>query len=151
MVDFFFSDLSEKGPRDKIVGYYQKACDYSYYSACKNLGVLMLEMGELWKDYHDTKKGRELLELACDKKNVDSCYLLQKLYSKKYPEKTLKYAVRGCELEDGRSCLTAYQMYLKGYGVEKNPQLATYYQERAKYIKRHNIACKPDESIRVTM
>lgn len=111
----------------------------------------MLEKGDLWRDYHDTKKGRELLHSACDKKNVDSCYLLQKLYSKKHPEKTLKFAIRGCELDDGRSCLTAYQMYLKGYGVEKNPELAMYYQDKAKYIKRHNIACKPDESVRVTM
>ncbi|XP_062583099.1 cytochrome c oxidase assembly factor 7-like [Saccostrea cucullata] len=143
--------LTEKADRDDIIKYFKLACDNHYYTACKNLGVLMLDKNEMWKDYHDTKKGRELLHMACEKKNVDSCYILQRLYSKKSPEKTLEYALKGCELDDGKSCVTAYQLYLKGFGVERNTELANFYKERASYIQRHHIATKPDESVRVTM
>lgn len=141
----------QKEARDDILKYFQKACEYGYYTACKNVGVLMLEKHVLWEDYHDTKKGREYLHLACEKKNVGACYILQRLLSKRAPEKAIDYAVKGCELDDIKSCQTAYQMYLKGIGIEKDSKKAQFYKEKMEYIFRNHIATKPDESIRVTM
>lgn len=111
----------------------------------------MLEKHVLWEDYHDTKKGREYLDLACEKKNVGACYILQRLLSKRAPERALGYAVKGCELDDIKSCQTAYQMYLKGIGIEKDSKKAQFYKGRMEYIFRNHIATKPDESVRVTM
>nr|XP_022318438.1 cytochrome c oxidase assembly factor 7-like [Crassostrea virginica] len=135
--------LTEKAPREDITKYFRMACEYGYYTACKNVGVILLEKNDIWKDYHDTKKGRAYLHTACEKKNVDSCYILQRLLSKKHPERALDYAVKGCELDDIRSCQTAYQMYLKGIGVEKNSEKASFYKERMGFIYRNHVASKP--------
>lgn len=96
-----------------------------------------------------------LLEKACLGKNANACYYLSGMYivgvKKNNPledakfsgsknveyeipkdmKKAFLYAQEGCNLGNMYSCSNLSQMYSKGEGVEKNPELAEKYKQIA--------------------
>lgn len=96
-----------------------------------------------------------LLEKACSGKNANACYYLSGMYivgvKKDNPledakfggpkkveyeipkdmQKAFLYAQEGCNLGNMYSCSNLSQMYSKGDGVEKNPEMAEKYKQLA--------------------
>lgn len=93
----------------------------------------------------------KLLEKACSGKNGNACYYLSGMYIAgvrkdnssgdsnisqaklnfeipKDMKKAHHYALEGCSLGNMYSCANLSQMYSKGDGVEKNPELAEKYK-----------------------
>lgn len=134
--------------------YFDKGCKLDESDCCLNQGLLLVTNNTQFGLKPDILKGMEVLEKACSAKNANACYYLSGMYIagvrkmesqskptdkltkddfqiQKNMEKAFQYALQGCNLGNMYSCANLSQMYSKGDGVEKNPELATKYKNMA--------------------
>lgn len=131
--------LGKAGEKDMetAIEYYKKGCDYKYGPSCHNMG-LMLHGGKTGKK--DFLEAEKYFLKGCEEKDKKSCNMLSAYYItgkegiEKDMQKAFKYGLMACEMGHMYSCANVSQMYRKGEGVDKNPELAEKFKERAKEL-----------------
>ncbi|EFA05048.1 cytochrome c oxidase assembly factor 7 homolog [Tribolium castaneum] len=131
-------------------GYFDKGCELGDPTSCFHQGLLLITRNEEQGIAQNPIKGMALLEKSCNAEHSNACYYLSGMYIagvRKSPKDTssdkieyavakdmkqaFKFALKGCELGNMYSCANLSQMYAKGDGVEKNPELAAKYRKIA--------------------
>ncbi|XP_063930435.1 cytochrome c oxidase assembly factor 7 homolog isoform X2 [Zophobas morio] len=142
---------SQKSDFKAAYSYFDKGCELGDPTSCFHQGLLLITRNEQQGIAQNPIKGMSLLEKSCLAEHSNACYYLSGMYIagvKRHQDKSEKdakpevlvatdmkkafqFALKGCELGNMYSCANLSQMYAKGDGVEKNPELAAKYRKIA--------------------
>ncbi|ESO88905.1 hypothetical protein LOTGIDRAFT_106114 [Lottia gigantea] len=118
---------------------FEQSCQLDYLPGCHNVGAVAAASPD--KNFNNTDKGIEHLELACSKSFIPSCELLLEFYFhgyqniKKDMSKAFKCAEKLCDLGSPRGCINLGVFYKNGDGgVEKDPEMTKKYFAKAKKL-----------------
>lgn len=100
-------------------------------------------------DFNARKKGRALLQKACEGDLGSACFLVAIDFENgtggpKDPVQARKYATIGCNLKDADSCYQAGEYWSKGFGGEVDEGMASDFFDDACYSGRDD-ACAYDD------
>ncbi|KZC12164.1 Sel1 repeat-containing protein 1 like protein [Dufourea novaeangliae] len=119
--------------------YVKKGCDLNDDKGCHHAGVFAVSNEELEKDRAaQVASGMKMLQKACDSNNEKACFHLAGVYLsgiEGHVEKNMKEAykcsLKCCEFGNPYACANVALMYRLGDGVQKNPEIADAFKNRA--------------------
>jgi TPR repeat protein len=98
--------------------FFDLSCEGGYYRACGDLAAVYMT-----KKFRDCKKTQYFAKIACDKEKENGCLILGKMYnnddyftknkvlSKQYFSKALKYSLKNCSQSISFACYNAAWLY----------------------------------------
>nr|CAD7442086.1 unnamed protein product [Timema bartmani] len=133
--------------------YYKKGCDLGDADACLNAGLMKVSSNPAVKMDKDHAQGLALLEKGCEKDHAFCCYYISGIFIsgikdtliQKDMEKAFKYSLKACELGSIHACANLSQMYSRGDGTPKNPELAERFKKKA--IEMQDEIIKPSPTL----
>nr|CAD7405469.1 unnamed protein product [Timema poppensis] len=133
--------------------YFKKGCDLGDADACLNAGLMKVSSSPAVKMDKDHAQGLALLEKGCEKDHAFCCYYISGIFIsgikdtpiQKDMDKAFKYSTKACELGSIHACANLSQMYSRGDGTPKNPELAERFKKKA--IEMQDGLLKPSPTL----
>lgn len=122
--------------------YYERACELNNADACEAL-ALSLSHGHENAVTRDERRAIEVMQKACDLRNLKACWILGNMYRQgstepsAYPrdlERTFKIWQRTCRAGEAGSCASLADCYTEGWGVKRNAALGQRYRWMAEEL-----------------
>nr|CAD7262744.1 unnamed protein product [Timema shepardi] len=154
LVCHLLGDYLESIKRDfeKAGKMYKTNCDeLNFPRSCYKFGnYLVLGKGRQEESHIG---GLALLEKGCEKDHAFCCYYISGIFIsgikdtpiQKDMDKAFKYSTKACELGSIHACANLSQMYSRGDGTPKNPELAERFKKKA--IEMQDGLLKPSPTL----